>query len=437
MVRAMTRTDGTTRVDADGWYRSTILRRGTPSPSASCSRSSDDAIHVMLTTVRYSLNIIHTRTKGNLTSQEYELLQGQAATAAEAAAAATATAKAVAGTPAEPVRLGSILLLKRYSQYFDSMLSGDWTENNNNNSSTTSSASTSTGASASASSQAAPILLQWDPTVIKKVLLFIHGAAEFVESVDDLQAAARAGGYFGIPALLASVHMWVAQNATVETAPALWSFVSSDPDMSSSTGGGSDGDGGGAAMQDGVVAGVAVPAQDWLFHTTDADIALFDFHVKHFAELSQYGDHVATPSASSSPLAEGGVAAASASAAAAGSTDEEEEEEKEGSSPGSIITSVHIIGGRKKRDLRQPPPIHELEATLMHRLLLSGLVSVNTRELMGIVRRYCKARALRGDGSFGSLCRKLSPPCVIFNLETRAMLLGNFDASTITARTFM
>lgn len=110
--------------------------------------------------------------------------------------------------------------------------------------------------------------------------------------------------------------------------------------------------------------------RDW---AADADDACFDFHVRHFALLAE------------NP--EGG--------------------------DGSWV------------------PLHDLPIPLMYRLLASGLISMNTQQMIEIVQSFASSKS-SCHAKRKALSKNLLPPKVLFNRELRDMLLGGQEISIRT-----
>jgi len=108
----------------------------------------------------------------------------------------------------------------------------------------------------------------------------------------------------------------------------------------------------------------------WMDACADADDACFDFHIKQFTVLA---------------------------------------EEPEGSD-GSWV------------------PLHDLSIPLMHRLVSSGLICMNTEQLKAVVEKYAQAKCA-GHAEFKELAKRLLPPEVLFNRELRDALLGTRELS--------
>eukprot|EP00434_Breviolum_minutum_P000809 symbB.v1.2.000711.t2/scaffold40.1/size395337/15 len=81
----------------------------------------------------------------------------------------------------------------------------------------------------------------------------------------------------------------------------------------------------------------------------------------------------------------------------------------------------------------EEPPMHTLSIELFHRLLMSGLVRLPTRQLICVVERFARAKC--SDPScteaFAKLFTSLMPPAVIFNRDCRSALLQFNDARTM------
>jgi len=84
----------------------------------------------------------------------------------------------------------------------------------------------------------------------------------------------------------------------------------------------------------------------------------------------------------------------------------------------------------------EEPPMHTLSIELFHRLLMSGLVRLPTRQLICVVERFARAKC--SDPScteaFAKLFTSLMPPAVIFNRDCRSALLQFND---VPARTMI
>jgi len=75
------------------------------------------------------------------------------------------------------------------------------------------------------------------------------------------------------------------------------------------------------------------------------------------------------------------------------------------------------------------PPLHGLSVELFHRLLMSGLVRLPTRQLLCVVERFARAKCSEPGCSeaFAKLFTSLLPPAVIFNRDCRSALLQSND----------
>eukprot|EP00440_Ansanella_granifera_P001353 gb/GFBE01001457.1/.p1 GENE.gb/GFBE01001457.1/~~gb/GFBE01001457.1/.p1 ORF type:complete len:401 (+),score=84.25 gb/GFBE01001457.1/:1-1203(+) len=73
-------------------------------------------------------------------------------------------------------------------------------------------------------------------------------------------------------------------------------------------------------------------------------------------------------------------------------------------------------------------PLHDLSPRLMHRLVSSGLISMNTEQLKEAIERYARAKC-SCPGEFTALAKSLLPPTVLFNRELRDLLLVGRDGS--------
>ncbi|CAJ1364218.1 unnamed protein product [Effrenium voratum] len=73
----------------------------------------------------------------------------------------------------------------------------------------------------------------------------------------------------------------------------------------------------------------------------------------------------------------------------------------------------------------EEPPLHNLSVDLFHRLLMSGLVRLPTRQLICVVERFARAKCSDPSSTeaFGQLFTSLMPPAVIFNRDCRTALL--------------
>lgn len=75
--------------------------------------------------------------------------------------------------------------------------------------------------------------------------------------------------------------------------------------------------------------------------------------------------------------------------------------------------------------LEEEPPMHNLSIELFHRLLMSGLVRLPTRQLICVVERFARAKCSDPTctEAFAKLFTSLMPPAVIFNRDCRSALL--------------
>ena len=73
------------------------------------------------------------------------------------------------------------------------------------------------------------------------------------------------------------------------------------------------------------------------------------------------------------------------------------------------------------------PPLHALPVELMHRLLMSGLLSVPTAQLKAMVAQYALARHQQHGEllSEADICAKLFPPATMFNRQIRDTITGS------------
>lgn len=108
-------------------------------------------------------------------------------------------------------------------------------------------------------------------------------------------------------------------------------------------------------------------AAEWHNDIEDADTACFDYHIRHFEELA------------------------------------EETEQDDG--------TIRV-------------PLHDLSASLLRRLLASGLVEMPTGLLKGVVKRFAGVHvADKQSEEYADLVASLRPPAVLFNREHRRCLL--------------
>lgn len=101
----------------------------------------------------------------------------------------------------------------------------------------------------------------------------------------------------------------------------------------------------------------------------------------------------------------------------------------------NFATMAERVQSYRDEEAETPPPIHRLSYSLMHRLLVSGLISMPLHELMGVVADFVRDKV--GDeepDEFIKLYESLCPPSVLFNRQVRSALLGG---EQVTARTFM
>ncbi|CAJ1384923.1 unnamed protein product [Effrenium voratum] len=108
----------------------------------------------------------------------------------------------------------------------------------------------------------------------------------------------------------------------------------------------------------------------------DVEAACFEFHLEHFAELAG-------------------------------------------------VKAWESFGDETNDAAEEEPPLHNLSVDLFHRLLMSGLVRLPTRQLICVVERFARAKCSDPSSTeaFGQLFTSLMPPAVIFNRDCRTALL--------------
>eukprot|EP00931_Biecheleriopsis_adriatica_P067797 TRINITY_DN41868_c0_g1_i1.p1 TRINITY_DN41868_c0_g1~~TRINITY_DN41868_c0_g1_i1.p1 ORF type:complete len:439 (+),score=95.45 TRINITY_DN41868_c0_g1_i1:47-1318(+) len=238
---------------------------------------------------------------------------------------------------------GLSFILRHSSEYFQAMLCGAWAES-----------------CSAVGNEQRVVTVYWPRDQLARLLEFVHGG-NFIAGPEDLKVAVDCAAYFGVPSLLHHVREWVASNLRVSTAPALWSFVDSEPLMQ---------------LQD----------IEGLEESEDVEAACFEYHVKHFSELA-------------------GI----------------KEWEAFGSDQG---TSSEL-----EASCEEAPPLHSLSVALLHRLLMSGLVCLPTRQLLRVVERFARAKCSEPSSqeAFAKLFPSLLPPAVIFNRDCRSALLQSTE----------
>lgn len=144
----------------------------------------------------------------------------------------------------EPLYGGWWPVLAARSSFFRSLLVGPWAE------------SRAHPSSSDRDSSPQVVQLQWPRAEVARLLRFFHGAG-FIRSPKDFQVAMECGNYFGIPALTAHAHEWVADNLELSSASSLWTLI------------------------DGELRELDCE------QTVDANAACFDYHIKHFASIAE------------------------------------------------------------------------------------------------------------------------------------------------------
>lgn len=241
-----------------------------------------------------------------------------------------------------PLDGGLATLLQLRSEYFRAMFRGGWAE--------------------SFAKFGSAVTVYWPRDQLVRLVEFVHGGT-FVAKPEDLRVAVDCAAFFGVPSLLHHVREWIAANLKVATAPLLWTFVESEPQLKHQEVDGCD-------------------------DAEDVEAACFEFHLEHFAELA-------------------GVKVWESFG--------QEEEMNDAS--------------------LEVPPLHSLSIDLFHRLLMSGLVRLPTRQLMCVVERFARAKCsdLGGAEAFAKLFTSLMPPAVIFNRDCRSALLQSNDQAPARA----
>jgi len=80
-------------------------------------------------------------------------------------------------------------------------------------------------------------------------------------------------------------------------------------------------------------------------------------------------------------------------------------------------------------------PLHNLSIPLLHRLLMSGLVQLPTKQLFRVVERFARAKCSDASSqeAFAQVFTALIPPAVIFNRDCRSAILQTRPEMTATA----